>query len=121
MTFEFDIPGTLSTLNEYVNRERTNRFSAAALKRMTQDYIRECIPADAPKFYGHVVVWFSWIRPDMRCDKDNVAFAKKFVLDALQEEGIIAKDSWKLCTPYDRQFAVNKSNPRTVVMITDED
>ena len=121
MTFEFAIPGTLPTLNEYVNRERTNRFSAAALKRMTQDCIRQCIPNDAPKFYGHVVVWFNWIRPDMRCDKDNVAFAKKFVLDALQEEGIIAKDSWKLCTPYDRQFAVNKSNPRTVVMITDED
>lgn len=56
----------------------------------------------------------------MRSDKDNVAFAKKFILDALQEVGVITKDSWKLCTPYDRKFAVNKSNPRTVVLITDE-
>lgn len=120
MEFTFEIPGTLPTLNQYVNRERTNRFSAASLKRKTQDYIRAFI-LDAPKFPGQVTVWFSWIRPDMRSDKDNVAFAKKFVLDALQEAGVITKDSWKLCTPYDRKFAVNKSNPRTVVLITDED
>ncbi len=120
MEFTFEIPGTLPTLNQYVNRERTNRFSAASLKRKTQDYIRAFI-LDAPKFPGQVTVWFDWIRPDMRSDKDNVAFAKKFVLDALQEAGVITKDSWKLCTPYDRKFAVNKSNPRTVVLITDED
>lgn len=120
MEYLFEIPGTLPTLNEYVNRERTNRFSAASLKRKTQDYIRAFI-LDAPKFPGYVTVWFDWIRPDMRSDKDNVAFAKKFVLDALQEAGVITKDSWKLCTPYDRKFAVNKSNPRTVVLITDED
>ena len=119
MEFTFEIPGTLPTLNEYVNRERTNRFSAASLKHKTQDYIRAFI-LDAPKFPGQVTVWFDWIRPDMRSDKDNVAFAKKFVLDALQEAGVITKDSWKLCTPYDRKFAVNKSNPRTVVLITDE-
>lgn len=120
MEFTFEIPGTLPTLNQYVNRERTNRFSAASLKRKTQDYIRAFI-LDAPKFPGQVTVWFDWIRPDMRSDKDNVAFAKQFVLDALQEAGVITKDSWKLCTPYDRKFAVNKSNPRTVVLITDED
>lgn len=119
MEFTFEIPGTLPTLNQYVNRERTNRFSAASLKRKTQDYIRAFI-LDAPKFPGQVTVWFDWIRPDMRSDKDNVAFAKKFVLDALQEAGVITKDSWKLCTPYDRKFVVNKSNPRTVVLITDE-
>lgn len=119
MEYRFEIPGTLPTLNEYVNRERANRFSAAGLKRKTQDYIRAFL-LDAPKFQGHVTVWFEWVRPDMRSDKDNVAFAKKFILDALQEAGVIAKDSWKLCTPYDSRFAVNKTNPRTVVVITDE-
>lgn len=119
MEYRFEIPGTLPTFNEFDGRSRTNRFSAASLKRKTQDYIRAFI-LDAPKFPGYVTVWFEWIRPDMRSDKDNVAFAKKFVLDALQEADVITKDSWKLCTPYDRKFAVNKSNPRTVVVITDE-
>lgn len=119
MEYRFEIPGTLPTFNEFDGRSRTNRFSAASLKRKTQDYIRAFI-LDAPKFPGHVTVWFDWIRPDMRCDKDNVAFAKKLILDALQEAGVIKSDSWKLCTPYDRRYAVNKSNPRTVVVITDE-
>lgn len=119
MEYRFEIPGTLPTLNEYVDRERANRFAASHLKKKTQDYIKAFI-LDAPKFPGYVTVWFEWIRPDMRCDKDNVAFSKKFILDALQEAGVITKDSWKLCTPYDRRFAVNKTNPRTVVVITDE-
>lgn len=119
MEYRFEIPGTLPTLNEYVARERSNRFAASSLKKKTQDYIKAFI-LDAPKFPGSVTVWFEWVRPDMRSDKDNVAFAKKFILDALQEAGVITKDSWKLCTPYDRRYAVNKTNPRTVVVITDE-
>lgn len=120
MKYEFEIKGTLPTLNEYVNKERTNRFAAAKIKRQTQEYIRSFIPADAPHFKGAVRVGFKWIRPDMRSDKDNVAFAKKFILDALQEAEVIERDSWKLCTPYDVDFKVNKQNPRTVVTILTE-
>ncbi len=115
----FEIPGTLPTLNEYVNRERANRYAAAALKKKAQQQVIASIRSDAPRFAGDVTVWFTWIRPDMRCDKDNVAFAKKFILDALQAAGVIKKDSWKLCTPYDAGFAVNKKNPRTIVEIED--
>ncbi len=115
----FEVPGTLPTLNEYVNRERANRYAAASMKKKAQQQIIAGIGEDPPRFSGGVTIWFTWIRPDMRCDKDNVAFAKKFVLDALQETGVIRKDSWKLCTPYDAGFAVNKANPRTVVEIED--
>lgn len=118
MIYKLEIPGTLPTLNEYVNKERTNRFAAAKVKKDTQEYIRSFIPFGSPQFKGAVVVSFRWVRPDMRSDKDNVAFAKKFILDALQEAEIIEKDSWRLCTPYDIGFAVNKQNPRTIVTIT---
>lgn len=117
MVYTFDILGKLPTLNEYSKAERTNRHMAAKLKRETQDSIIAQIPQNAPSFNGAVLVAFRWVRPDMRCDKDNVAFAKKFILDALQEAGIITTDSWKLCTPYDIGFAVNKQNPRTIVTI----
>ena len=119
MRYEFEIPGTLPTLNEYVNRERANRYAAASMKKQAQKRIRECME-NPPRFKGYVEVEISWYRPDMRCDKDNVAFAKKFILDALQEAGVIRKDSWKLCTPYDVGFMVNRQNPRTVVCVTGE-
>lgn len=120
MIYEFVIPGTLPTLNEYSNKERTNRFSANEVKKDAQKYVKVYIPSDAPHFTGKVTVRFRWVRPDMRCDKDNVAFAKKFILDALQEVGVIARDSWKLCTPYDIGFACEPKNPRIEVSISDE-
>ena len=118
MFYRFEIPGTLPTLNQYVNLERSNRFAAANLKKKTQEQIINCLD-DPPSFSGPVLISFSWIRPDMRSDKDNVAFAKKFILDALQQAGVISSDKWKLCTPLDRGFAVNKQNPRTIVEISE--
>lgn len=120
MIAKFSIPGTLPTLNQYSAKERIHRQAAAKLKRETQEAIRWHIKAHGvPSFDGHVYVGFIWVRPDARSDKDNVTFAKKFILDALQEAGVIKRDSWKLCSPYDLGYAVNKRNPRTVVIITD--
>lgn len=120
MIWSFEIPGKLPTLNEYVQQERSNRYKAAKLKRETQELIMAAIPPDHPHFHGHVFIYFGWIRPDARADKDNVAFAKKFILDALQDATVIKRDSWKLATPYDQAFMVNRSNPRTVVTISTE-
>lgn len=118
MTYVFEIPGTLPTLNEYVRAERSDRQMAARMKREAQEAVCWALKG-AATFPGHVFVAFDWVRPDMRCDKDNVAFAKKFVLDALQQAGVIRRDSWRLCTPFDRSFRVSKESPRTVVSVSE--
>lgn len=119
MLFRFEIPGELPTLNPYIKECRTNKYSANKVKQDAEAKILACIQ-DAPKFQKHVWVYFTWIRSNMRSDKDNVTFAKKFVLDALQKAGVIQRDSWAKCTPYDKGYAINKRNPRTIVEITDE-
>lgn len=116
MKYFIIIPGTLPTLNEYVKAERTNRYAAANMKKRTQERIIRYI-GKHPVFDDDVTVKFTWIRPNMRCDKDNVSFAKKFILDALQQSGVIRSDSWKRCTPLDIRFAVNPNEPRTEVII----
>lgn len=118
MLYRLEIPGELPTLNEWINAERIHRMRAAKLKANTQKYIRSFIQ-HAPEFKGHVFVSFNWIRSNMRFDKDNVSFAKKFILDALQESSVIERDSWKLCTPFTKGYAINKSDPRTIVRISD--
>lgn len=120
MRWTFEIPGKLPTLNEYVRAERANRYAAAKLKRDAQEVIAWSMGA-RPKFAGAVEVRFRWVRPDMRSDKDNVAFAKKFVLDALQEAGVIESDGWRVCSPVDEGFYVDKANPRTVVTVIGEE
>lgn len=120
MLYRFEIPGTLPTFNDYMDKCRANKFGANKTKQDTEKLIIGCIPSDAPTFTDPVCVYMTWIRPDARSDKDNVTFAKKFVMDALQKAGIIKRDSWNLATPYDKGYAVNKHNPRTIVEITDE-
>lgn len=119
MEYTFEIPGILPTLNQYVNAERANRFAGASMKKKAQEQVMRAI-VEPVKFEKPVEVFFTWIRPDMRSDCDNVAFAKKFILDALQQADVISRDSWKLCKPYDKGFYINKANPRTIVTITDE-
>ena len=61
MRYVFEIPGTLPTLNEYMNRERANRYAAASMKKQVQKRIRECME-NPPRFKGYVEVEFSWYR-----------------------------------------------------------
>lgn len=119
MKYTFEILGTLPTYNEAERIKRGNRYAANTHKQKTEARIMG-YALDAPKFTEHVYVYFEWIRPDMRSDKDNVAFAKKYVLDALQKSGVITSDRWIKATPFDVRFAVDKNNPRTIVTITDE-
>ncbi len=119
MRYVFSIDGTLPSLNEYMDAANANRYAAAHMKRDAQARIRAAL-IDPPRFKGAVTVEIAWHCPNIRKDKDNVAFAKKFILDALQEAGVIENDSWKLCTPYDVGFNVNRENPHIVVCVEGE-
>lgn len=119
-TFTFEIPGTMPQLNDYIRAERATRFAAARIKRDAHAKVFAALAPQVtlPRFDEPVDVVFTWHRPDRRTDKDNVAFAKKFILDALQKAGVIENDKWAMCTPYDGGFFIDKENPRTVVEIT---
>ena len=58
---------------------------------------------------------FRWIEPNRRRDKDNVAFAKKFILDSLQEVGIIKNDGWVDMSWLRAVFYLVRRNGRVVV------
>ena len=120
MSVTYVIPGMLDTYNDYQDAARRNRYIAAKRKKRCEDHImlflKPVVSFDCP-----VVVTFRWYWQDKRRDKDNVAFAKKFVLDAMQSAGIIERDSWKLCTPYDVGFGVDKGNERVEVTVWRED
>ena len=119
MYLRFEIKGELPTLNEYSRAERTSKYHGNNVKQTAQEMIMRQIPK-VETISEHVFVYFTWIRSNARFDKDNVSFAKKFILDALQERKIIIRDSWRKVTPIDRDFLVNARNPRTVVEISSE-
>ena len=110
------IPFALTDLNTYINKERCNRYAAAKIKKDDTESCRlSCI--GKAKIINPVKVTFIWVCKDERKDPDNIAFAKKFILDGMVTAGIIKDDGWKEIKGFEDKFEVDKDNPRVVVEI----
>ena len=118
MTQRFEIQGRLPGANEYTAANRRDRHAGAKLKREAQQQVAEAIDeAGLVPMQPPVFVRFTWVEPNMRRDPDNVAFARKFVFDALVERGILGNDNWAWVDGFADSFRVNAANPRIVVEI----
>lgn len=69
------------------------------------------------KTFSVVTLKFSWYEPNKKWDKDNIAFAKKFVLDAMQAAGTLTGDGWSQVIGFSDNFFVDKQNPRVEIEI----
>lgn len=82
-------------LNEYINKERRNKYAAAKVKDdLTNEVAWQCKMARCTKPKGKVDMMFRW-HVKGHHDSDNIAFAKKFVLDGMVQAGILQNDSPK--------------------------
>lgn len=121
-TAKLVIPGKLPGLNEYILAERTNRMKAAEMKRDTEYIIRL---AARQQLHGvrcyraPVVMHYTWIEKNRKRDKDNIAFARKFIQDALVRAGILENDGWDQIAGFEDEFKVDARNPRVEVVITE--
>ena len=113
------IPGKLPGWNEYSNKERSSKYAAAETKRDIENRIVDCVLqcADRAVYDGPVVISFRWAEPDKRRDKDNIASAKKFIIDALQKAGTLKGDGWKHIEGFEDWFSVNADEPHVRVDI----
>ena len=116
------IDGKLPGANEFINAGYRNRFFANNLKKTTEKQIAEAIEKHGkPRFDKPVKIGFVWFEPNNRRDCDNIAFAKKFIQDALVRNGVLEDDSRKYLVGYlGEEFLVDKMYPHVVVTVTDE-
>ena len=115
----FFVHSLLPTLNEYTKASRGNKYASAGMKRKAEEFIMWEIRSQLKNWTTErpVFLLFRWVERDMRRDHDNVAFAKKFVQDALVKSGVIRGDGWKHVTGFVDLFAVDKKNPGVEVYI----
>ena len=107
--YKATIPMKLPSLNEYIRACRTNVFLANNIKKRTQADIIWYIK-NLPTFDKPVTIKFIWISEvGDRRDLDNIAFAKKFILDALQECGKLKNDNRKYVVGFTDEFLYGKS------------
>lgn len=106
---KFVIPYKLPSLNDYINACRTSPYKGAKMKKKTEQGIMGCMVGIKP-VAGPVVVEMHFWEPDRRRDVDNVESAKKYILDALVEAGILQGDSpkWVTAVPSYTHYGGNR-------------
>ena len=103
------ITGELTDLNTYVNKERANRFAAAAIKQKETNRVYwECKSQKVGKVIPPVILDCHWFTKDLRKDADNIAFGKKFILDGLVLAGILPDDKRDMVMGFTDSFFVDK-------------
>lgn len=113
------IKGQLPGLNEYTKENRAHRIAGAKMKEDAERYITVFIKNQHLKpIPGRVHLIFRWFEPNNKRDPDNVAFAKKFILDALVANRIIEGDGRKYIHGFEDYIETDNKNPRIEVEIS---
>lgn len=112
------IPFRLPGLNDYIDAERGNRYAAASLKKNVEMKLRLYIRQQCKiQFTQPVSITYVWVEPSRRRDKDNIAWAKKLVQDALVKAGVLQGDGWRHIESFSDRFKVDKLNPGVGITI----
>lgn len=99
----YTIFARLPGLNDYTRANRGNRYAGAKWKKETEELVSMFLvnpkPAETP-----VVIRIQWQEKTARRDLDNIAFAKKFILDAMVKKGILPDDGPKYVIGFSDTF-----------------
>lgn len=115
----FFCPMQLPTLNEYTRASRGNKYASAQMKKKAENIVAWYAISQLGRWNTQKPVFlvFHWVEKNKKRDHDNVAFAKKFVQDALVTAGVLAGDGWKHVDGFIDLFSVDKNNPGVEVII----
>lgn len=110
--------GEYCDLNRFLKATNNNRYGGASVKKSeTERVCWQCKGKKPIKEYP-VVIKFDWYSQNLKKDIDNVAFAKKFILDGLVMAGVIENDSRKFITGFSDKFYIDAKNPRVEIEIS---
>ena len=116
----FTIKGSLAGLNEFIAANRKCWATGNKLKRKNMDMVKAAIYEEGLKGYKcrePVGINFYWYEKNQKRDKDNISSAKKYILDAMIEAGLIRNDGWKNVEGFKDRFDIDKDEPRVEVLV----
>ena len=116
----FIIKGTLPSMNEYIAAAARHPQCGAKMKREYMFLASNAIRLGLKRWKPHkpVIMHYVFYEPNMRRDKDNIAFvALKVVHDALQKCDVLKNDGWSDILNFTHDFYVDPKNPRIEVYI----
>lgn len=109
LTYEIQLP----TMNQVIKTNRGNKYAAANQKKKYTKLIAYYTLAQMKKeIVKKVDIKCKWYCKNKMTDKDNISTGIKFILDGLQEAGILKNDGWNEIGDIHHYFEVDKDNPR---------
>lgn len=116
------VKGRLPGMNELINANRISRWSGHNQKKTQTARIEKLAAKQLEKVDYKIDLTFKWFCKDRRRDKDNIAGGgQKFVLDGLQEAGIIRNDGWKEIGKISHEYYIDKERERVEVILEESD
>jgi Holliday junction resolvase RusA-like endonuclease len=109
----------LPSLNDYIKVCRTNKFMASKYKKDIEDKIGMFL-LKMPKYEKPIKIHFTWIEGNKKRDLDNICFAKKFILDAMQKFGKLENDNRKYVYAFTDSFEYGKET-KVILEIEEKD
>jgi len=115
--------GELTSLNEYINAERSNRFIGAKLKKENTENVQmQCLSDENRKqepIEKPCLINFRWFTKNKKKDPDNISSAgRKFILDGLVKSGILKDDTRKFVKGFTDNFEIDVDQPRVEIEFT---
>lgn len=113
--------GEWTDFNTYSTAERTHRQKAAEIKEhetlraMLDCKDQKIEPIEESQY--PLQLHFAWYVPYKKKDPDNIAAAKKFILDGMQKARVIKNDGWNQIDAFSDSFHIDKEMPRVEVSI----
>ena len=108
----------LTDLNSYIKAERSNKFLSAKIKKQNTEFVyTEAIRQHVKRIRPPVFFAFRWYCKDKKKDKDNIAFAKKYIFDGLILAKVLANDGWNDIEGWSDDFYIDADNPRIEIDI----
>jgi hypothetical protein len=111
------IHGELTDLNTYISKERGNKYGGSTIKKKETGRCVAYFLGTRIRDDVRVHITFNWYLPNARKDPDNIAFAKKFILDGMVTAKFLTNDSFKFISGFEDKFSIDKNNPRIEVEI----
>lgn len=103
-----------TTLNEYIDAERTNKFAAVQIKKRETQVAQLAAGGLELRTPYPVEILCRWFTKSTRTDPDNIAFGIKFILDGFVKSGLLKDDSWKFIKSITHEF--NESTQDYVIV-----
>jgi Holliday junction resolvase RusA-like endonuclease len=100
------IPFQFTTLNDYINAERTNKFKASTIKRKETEIAR--LHFIGKKFQTPLELKFKWFVATLGRDLDNLGFCCKYILDGMVKAKCIQNDNLNHVVKITHEFEKSK-------------